>query len=84
MNLDSLSKNYNEITKSPLLNQICDTPTLFIQGEMSAYIQDIDQPLIKNFFSDFEIKTIANAGHWVHAQKPIEFFQTVLDFLQKN
>jgi pimeloyl-ACP methyl ester carboxylesterase len=55
---------------------------LFIRGGKSNYINDADEPLIRGLFPQSEIKTIAEAGHWVHADKPEEFLRLVLNFLQ--
>ena len=55
-------------------------PSLFIRGELSNYILDTDIKEIESFFLDMSIKTIKNAGHWVHADAPEEFTNTVLEF----
>ncbi|MCX6252757.1 MAG: alpha/beta fold hydrolase [Bacteroidetes bacterium] len=57
-------------------------PTLFIRGGLSGYIQDMDIPLIKTLFPLAEVKTIPDAGHWVHAEAPEEFYHLVTEFLQ--
>ncbi|MFK7787185.1 MAG: alpha/beta fold hydrolase [Crocinitomicaceae bacterium] len=56
------------------------TTTLFIRGELSNYILDEDFESIENQFLDSEIVTIANAGHWVHAEAPAEFLDALLSF----
>jgi pimeloyl-ACP methyl ester carboxylesterase len=55
-------------------------PSLFIRGELSNYILDTDIKEIESFFLDMSIKTIKKAGHWVHADAPEEFTNTVLEF----
>jgi esterase len=55
-------------------------PTLFIRGEKSNYIKESDYEAIKNIFQNTEIITM-NTGHWVHAEKPVEFLQIVSSFL---
>ena len=57
-------------------------PTLFIDGANSNYIQEEDEDLIFDRFPAAEIKTIAHAGHWVHAEQPQLFFEAVLRFFQ--
>jgi pimeloyl-ACP methyl ester carboxylesterase len=54
--------------------------SLFIRGELSNYIEDNDIQELESFFSDMTLKTIKNAGHWVHADAPEEFTNTVLEF----
>lgn len=56
-------------------------PTLFIDGENSNYIRDIDLPIIKKLFPDSQVVTIKNAGHWVHAEQPEAFLETLMAFL---
>ena len=55
-------------------------PTLFIRGALSNYILDEDWDEIENQFPDSSLKTIENAGHWVHAEAPAEFMEAVLSF----
>ena len=59
-----------------------DNPTLFIRGGKSNYIKDEDTTLIKTFFPDIQLKTIPDAGHWLHAEKPQEFVKMVTEFLE--
>jgi len=51
---------------------------LFLAGETSHYI---DQDSVKTLFPEAEIKTIAKAGHWLHAEQPEAFCDIVNDFL---
>lgn len=55
-------------------------PTLFIRGGRSNYIREEDIPSIEELFIDSSFITIENAGHWVHAEAPEEFINTVLEF----
>lgn len=57
------------------------SPTLFIRGELSKYIQDKDLPLIDQLFPNYKLVTIPGAGHWVQAEKPKEFVESVLEAL---
>ena len=56
-------------------------PTLFIRGEKSDYIGAAEESEIADHFGDATIETITNAGHWLHAEQPEEFFQLAHDFL---
>ncbi|MBL4624893.1 MAG: alpha/beta fold hydrolase [Flavobacteriales bacterium] len=58
-----------------------DGETLFVRGENSNYIQDSDKEMIDIYFPNSKIETIANSGHWVHAEQPEQFLKYVLDFL---
>ncbi len=81
LNLNALYENlpyiYEEITSSTA----SDVPTLFVRGGLSAYLMEHDIPLIEQLFTHFEIKTIANAGHWVHADAEEELLGLAMGFL---
>jgi pimeloyl-ACP methyl ester carboxylesterase len=79
MNVEVLKHEMNEIL-SPLPSIDVFTPTLFIRGELSNYILDEDFDVIEETFHDAELITIPNAGHWVHAENPELFVDTVLGF----
>jgi len=79
MNVPILEKKMNEILGEVEVDEV-STPTLFIRGALSNYILDDDFALIEEHFIDVDIKTIANAGHWVHAEAPEEFIEVLLSF----
>lgn len=56
-------------------------PTLFIRGSESPYILDEDISTIKRIFSNVHVETIQGAGHWVQAEKPVEFVDTLTKFI---
>ena len=68
-------------TALPFENKF-DGPTLFLRGAKSDYILDADFETIYHHFPMATIVTIANAGHWLHAENPKDFFQEVLHFLK--
>jgi pimeloyl-ACP methyl ester carboxylesterase len=51
-----------------------------MRGKLSQYILDSDVSKIETYFPDSQFVTIANAGHWVHAEAPNEFTDEVLAF----
>ena len=57
-------------------------PTLFLRGDKSNYIEDADFEMIRYHFPDSKIETIKNAGHWLHAENPKDFYDAVMRFLQ--
>jgi pimeloyl-ACP methyl ester carboxylesterase len=71
---DAIGKNLSDDAQSLL-------PCLFVKGELSDYILESDTLLIKHYFTNAEQVTIAEAGHWLHAEKPKLFFDTVTDWL---
>ena len=54
---------------------------LFLRGDKSEYISTQDEKLIKTHFSSAEIKTVDNAGHWLHAENPVQFYDYVMQFI---
>lgn len=79
MNLNVLEREMDEILDAiPSIEVL--TPTLFIRGELSNYIIDDDWQDIEQQFPDSDLVTISNAGHWVHAEAPEIFIDTVLSF----
>ena len=56
--------------------------TLFIKGGNSRYISENHYPEIAALFPQSKIVTIENAGHWLHAEKPAEFYESCIRFLK--
>lgn len=57
------------------------SPSLFLRGEESTYINQQAVELIKRHFNKVEFVTLENAGHWLHAEQPEAFYQAVFNFL---
>lgn len=55
--------------------------TLFLRGEKSGYIKDSDFSLIKKHFPKSTVSTVPDAGHWLHAENPENFYSQVINFL---
>jgi esterase len=79
VNFKVLSDSMDEILIALPYKEVL-LPTLFIRGALSDYILDTDFEEIENYFPDSQFVTIHNAGHWVHAEAPDEFTDTVLGF----
>jgi pimeloyl-ACP methyl ester carboxylesterase len=56
-------------------------PTCFIAGGLSDYLRPEHAPLVDALFPNAEIRRIAGAGHWVHAEQPQAFLETLGPFL---
>jgi esterase len=57
-----------------------EKPTLFVRGSKSKYVKDEDMVHIQVIFPHAELKTL-DTGHWVQAEKPQEFVDSVLNWL---
>ena len=82
--LKAIHRNYDKLTREIAPGRTFDKPTLFIRGGRSDYVQDDDAPSIRRIFPRAEITTLPDAGHWVHVEAPEEFFQTVVNFLNRR
>lgn len=83
MNLPAIEANIEEVGKETSAGTPFAKPALFIRGSQSRYIvPEQDQALIRELFPAARIETIADAGHWVHAEKPRELFDLVVNFIQ--
>lgn len=79
-NLNVISRDIENVGKEVECVRISG-PTLFIKGGLSQYITLADEVNIKRTIKNATIQEIKNAGHWVHASNPDEFFSTALNYL---
>lgn len=79
-NLQSLTENNKEVGVALPSFTVFEGETLFLRGGNSGYITTEDEPLIKAHFPNAIIKTIANAGHWLHAENPNDFYKELIGF----
>lgn len=83
MNLKSLTENYDNMGIAIPKESRFEKPVLFLRGENSNYIRERDEQDIMEIFPKAEIKTVTNAGHWLHAENPNEFFDYSIEYLKK-
>lgn len=81
INLPVLIRKNEEVGKPLAENTVFFGETLFLRGEKSAYVEKGDEVLIRKHFPNSEIKTISNAGHWLHVENPEKFYEYVMNFL---
>ena len=84
INLEAIRANMDAILDFPIPDdwQAFEQPTLFIRGEQSAYVRSEHHKTIRELFPNAKIVTIADAGHWLHAEQPQRFLDAVLSFLE--
>lgn len=56
-------------------------PALFLRGERSDFVLPEHRPAIRALFPAARFVTLRDAGHWLHADAPAAFNQTVAGFL---
>ncbi len=81
INLPVLAENIGEVGVALPENTSFQGDVLFLSGEKSGYIEPGDEILIRRHFPHAVIKQVSNAGHWLHADNPEEFFERCESFL---
>lgn len=84
LNLEAINLGMEEIIEPVSSSTIFKKPALFVRGGNSDYVKYEDFDQIYRNFPNANIKTIESAGHWLHADKPSEFYQVVKEFLKGN
>jgi len=79
-NLKVITKEYANVCAG-VPEFVSQTKALIVKGELSNYISDSDKDDLKKRFPHSTLVILNGAGHWVHAEKPKEFFETVLKFI---
>lgn len=69
MNLPELARAYPELIAANRAGTFA-APTLFVKGASSDYLQERHGPDVRSRFPNAQFKVVADAGHWLHAEKP--------------
>ncbi|QXP65610.1 alpha/beta fold hydrolase [Polaribacter sp. AHE13PA] len=80
-NLESLTDNNPEVGEALPSFTVFEKDTLFLKGSKSDYITQDEEPIIEAHFPNSKIVEIKNAGHWLHAENPKDFYAEVSEFL---
>ena len=81
--LKSIYKNMAEISKGLENKGVYHGPTLFIRGGKSDYILEKDEVAIKKQFTDYQLVTLRESGHWIHVDDPQGFMRETEKFLMR-
>lgn len=82
MNLPVIHQHYEKLIGVLDLDAApYEGPSLFIRGGKSGYVRDEDEATIREIFPKARLMTVANAGHWVHAEQPEILRELVTTFL---
>jgi esterase len=82
LNLPVLEAEMPKIVGWPGTEGRFDGPTLFLTGADSTYVRPEHRETIRAQFPKARFAKIPGAGHWLHAEKPREFEETVRVFLE--
>lgn len=81
LNLPVLAEQMPGIVGWPGTTGQFDGPTLFLTGAESHYVRPENRELIRSLFPRARFAKLPGAGHWLHADKPREFEETVRIYL---
>ncbi len=81
LNLDVLQAEMPKIVGWPGTTGRFDGPALFLSGSESTYVRPDYRDDIRALFHAARFAKLLGAGHWLHADKPREFEDTVAAFL---
>ncbi len=80
LNLEVLKAKMPDIIGWPAVSGRYDGPTLFVAGADSDYIDTDGRNAIKPLFPNARFAKLKNAGHWLHADQPRAFIETIRAF----
>ncbi|MDD9742635.1 MULTISPECIES: alpha/beta fold hydrolase [Marinovum] len=81
LNLEVLKREMDKIVGFPEVSGRFEGPTLFLSGALSEYVLPEHRPVIRAHFPKARFARLAQAGHWLHAEKPREFEASLRAFL---
>ena len=82
INLPVIVAHIEEVGKALEEDAIYKGKTLFLAGAKSTYIQEKDMESILTHFPKYQLKTISDAGHWLHAEQPKAVVEEIRSFLK--
>ncbi len=81
LNLDVLEAEMPLIVGWPVIGGRFDGPVLFLTGSESRYVGPEHRDKIRALFPHARFAKLTGAGHWLHADRPREFEETVRAYL---
>ncbi|SNY96152.1 alpha/beta fold hydrolase [Halomonas sp. hl-4] len=79
--LDHIRQDYERIIGLPSGDAAYNGPTLVLRGDESPYVTDAMLPALRKILPTARVVTLKQAGHWLHADQPAAFQQSVDAFL---
>jgi len=81
-NQDALLDHYADLIAGIELDDPYIGSVLFLRGTHSDYLEPVLSAELLQRFPLAQLKSIDNAGHWLHADQPDEIFSQVIEFLR--
>jgi len=82
LNIEAIYNHVDEILGEVKINRVVKTPAIIIKGGNSEYFKESDFPNIKMNFPNIQMSIIPETTHWLHAEKPKEFYELVNSFFK--
>lgn len=83
-NLEAIETFYPSMIDAMDFCALVGAETLFLFGEKSDYVTERDQIAIAKIFTKVQFLGIPDAGHWLHAEQPAAFYDTVSGFFNSK
>ncbi len=80
LGLDEIQDDYETIMGPPAGEGAFSGPTLVLRGANSSYVTDAMLPALREVLPEAKVVTL-EAGHWLHAEQPEAFRESVEAFL---
>ncbi len=81
LNLPVVAEALETVSGFPELSGSFEGPVMFLRGGDSDYVPDDIVKRCVQQFPNSTMSTIANAGHWLHAQQPQRVTEAIVSFL---
>lgn len=81
-NLTAIIDSYGQICASVEPQTPLETPVCFLLGGRSNYMPPTEYPKVKALFTNAEFHLVEGAGHWIHAEKPVEVIREMKNWFQ--
>lgn len=83
VNLDLLAEQVTRLREWPTEDPAYPGPVVWITGAGSPYVTRSDDALMRHYFPLVQQVRLKEAGHWVHADQPGAFADTLVWFANK-
>ena len=80
LGLDEIQDDYESIMGEPAGSEPFTGPTLVLRGRDSHYVADEHLPALHEVLPEARLVTL-EAGHWLHAEQPDAFRESIDEFL---
>ena len=83
-NIGALADNYPHILAAIESDRSFKGKSLFLKGGKSHYIDEKSTGEMEKLFPENRLVEIPGAGHWIHAESPVETLRATVEFLGNN